>query len=314
MGKPEAELNDGEGPVYEAIHAGRIPRESDSITTMSNSTQNDNAQPEKHVLSGGGVNVSRAEADFADLNRELSRASHLSRIQSRQSRKGRVMADIEKAGDEDSSEDQFDLETVLRGNRDEEERSGIKSKRIGVVFEDLTVSGIGGVKNYVKTFPDAFVSFFNVFETGKSLLGLGKKGKEFDILKDFRGVVKPGEMCLVLGRPGSGCTTFLKVISNQRYGYTKVDGKVLYGPFDADFFEKRYRGESVYCEEVRFFPYIIPSAYYIGLGADFYRTKTTIPHSPSDKPWISLLKPRFRGSDQLVCREKISKSGSLTSC
>jgi ATP-binding cassette, subfamily G (WHITE), member 2, SNQ2 len=108
---------------------------------------------------------------------------------------------------------------------------------------------LGGVKNYVKTFPDAFVSFFNVFETAASILGLGKKGKEFDILKDFKGVVKPGEMVLVLGKPGSGCTTFLKVISNQRYGYTKVDGNVLYGPFDADFFEKRYRGEAVYCEE-----------------------------------------------------------------
>jgi ATP-binding cassette subfamily G (WHITE) protein 2 (SNQ2) len=29
---------------------------------------------------------------------------------------------------------------------------------------------------------------------------MGKKGREFDILKDFRGVVKPGEMVLVLGR------------------------------------------------------------------------------------------------------------------
>ena len=93
------------------------------------------------------------------------------------------------------------------------------------------------------------MSFFNVFETAASILGLGKKGKEFDILHDFKGVAKPGEMVLVLGKPGSGCTTFLKVISNQRYGYTKVDGKVLYGPFDSDFFEKRYRGEAVYCEE-----------------------------------------------------------------
>jgi len=101
----------------------------------------------------------------------------------------------------------------------------------------------------VKTFPDAFVSFFNVFETVQNVLGLGRKGREFDILKDFKGVVKPGEMCLVLGRPGSGCTTFLKVASNQRYGYTKVGGKVLYGPFESDFFEKRYRGEAVYCEE-----------------------------------------------------------------
>jgi ATP-binding cassette subfamily G (WHITE) protein 2 (SNQ2) len=55
----------------------------------------------------------------------------------------------------------------------------------------------------------------------------------------------------VLVRPGSGCTSFLKVISNQRYGYTKVDGEVLYGPFDHEFFEKRYRGEAVYNGEVR---------------------------------------------------------------
>lgn len=41
----------------------------------------------------------------------------------------------------------------------------------------------------------------------------------------------------------------MKVISNQRYGYTKVDGEVLYGPFDSHYFEKRYRGEAVYCEE-----------------------------------------------------------------
>ncbi|KAK7188983.1 uncharacterized protein CC84DRAFT_1147497 [Paraphaeosphaeria sporulosa] len=223
-----------------------IRADSESATTISSSAGEKSAQPaEQHDT---GVNISRAEAEFAALNREFSRTSQLSRTKSRQSRKGAT--DIEKAVDEETgSEEPFDLETVLRGNRDEEERAGIKSKRIGVVFEDLTVSGIGGVKNYVKTFPDAFVSFFNVFATVQSLLGLGKKGREFDILKDFRGVVKPGEMCLVLGRPGSGCTTFLKVASNQRYGYTKVDGKVLYGPFESDFFEKRYRGEAVYCEE-----------------------------------------------------------------
>ncbi|EHL03106.1 putative ABC transporter G family member 11 [Glarea lozoyensis 74030] len=56
-------------------------------------------------------------------------------------------------------------------------------------------------------------------------------------------------MVLVLGRPGSGCTTFLKVIANQRFGYTGVDGEVLYGPFDATEFAKHYRGEAVYNQE-----------------------------------------------------------------
>ncbi|KAF2791825.1 hypothetical protein K505DRAFT_351045 [Melanomma pulvis-pyrius CBS 109.77] len=253
------EDSDG-GVTYEAIHTDRVHRERDrdSISTV---TSNDHhAQSERYnekgpVRTTSGVDVQRAEAEFAELSKEFSRSSHierkLSRTQSRRSHKGQTITDVEKGHDESdiSSEEPFDLEKVLRGNRDEEESAGIKSKHIGVVWDGLTVSGIGGVKNYVKTFPDAFVSFFNVYETFKTVFGLGKKGREFDILKNFRGVAKPGEMVLVLGRPGSGCTTFLKVISNQRYGYTKVDGDVLYGPFDSDLFEKRYRGEAVYCEE-----------------------------------------------------------------
>jgi len=119
----------------------------------------------------------------------------------------------------------------------------------GVIWEDLTVRGLGGVKNWAKVFPDAFIDFFNVPGTIMHLLGYGKKGEEFNILQGFRGVANPGEMVLVLGRPGSGCTTFLKVIANQRHGYTSIDGEVLYGPFDAPTFERLYRGEAVYNQE-----------------------------------------------------------------
>lgn len=101
----------------------------------------------------------------------------------------------------------------------------------------------------MQTFPDAFVNFFNVYQTVKSIFGWGNKGQEVEILRGFNGVAKPGEMVLVLGRPGSGCTTFLKVISNQRFGYKAIKGDVTYGPFDAEFFGKRYRSQAVYCEE-----------------------------------------------------------------
>ncbi|KAF2125515.1 hypothetical protein P153DRAFT_400322 [Dothidotthia symphoricarpi CBS 119687] len=248
-------MENTEGKTYESIHPARAHTQHDRGSVRTESIDNTNAHNSEKYHEHGGVNVSRAEADFAELSQELSRSSNVSRRMSRahshKSHKNHTPADVEKGVDstDTSSDEPFDLEATLRGNRSEEEEAGIKSKRIGVVWDGLTVSGVGGVKNYVKTFPDAFVSFFNVFETVQNLLGLGKKGREFDILKDFKGVAKPGEMVLVLGRPGSGCTTFLKVISNQRYGYTKVDGNVLYGPFESAFFEKRYRGEAVYCEE-----------------------------------------------------------------
>jgi ATP-binding cassette, subfamily G (WHITE), member 2, SNQ2 len=56
-------------------------------------------------------------------------------------------------------------------------------------------------------------------------------------------------MILILGRPGSGCTSFLKVISNQRFGYTNVEGDVRYGPFNHEEFSKKYRGEAAYNAE-----------------------------------------------------------------
>ncbi|MCJ1359333.1 MAG: hypothetical protein MMC33_009334 [Icmadophila ericetorum] len=190
-----------------------------------------------------GVSVESAEANFAELNREFSNISHQEHGLPKDI--NILGKDIEKAiGDSQAETEPFDLEQSLRGNRD-----GIRSKRIGVVWDALTVTGLGGVKHIVKTFPSAFVSFFNVPETVMHMIGYGKKGSEFDILRNLRGVAKPGEMVLVLGRPGSGCTTFLKVISNQRFGYTNVAGEILYGSFDSEVFGKKYRGEAVYNQE-----------------------------------------------------------------
>ena len=56
-------------------------------------------------------------------------------------------------------------------------------------------------------------------------------------------------MCLVLGAPGSGCSTFLKTIANERGEYARVSGNVLYAGIDANEMAKMYKGEVVYNEE-----------------------------------------------------------------
>lgn len=56
-------------------------------------------------------------------------------------------------------------------------------------------------------------------------------------------------MCLVLGCPGSGCTTFLKTIANQREEYGNVSGDVRYAGIPADEMAKYYKGEVVYNQE-----------------------------------------------------------------
>ncbi|KAF7906308.1 hypothetical protein EAF00_000587 [Botryotinia globosa] len=212
-----------------------------------------NANPNGFVSTNQGIDVRAAESEFAQLQRELSGISTKSKALSRTRSRTKTAdeKDVEKSAESvsEAEEEQFNLENTLRGNRQAEEDSGIRSKHIGVVWDGLTVRGTGGVSNFVQTFPDAFISFFNVVETAMNIFGVGKKGREVKILQDFRGVMKPGEMVLVLGRPGSGCTTFLKVIANQRFGYTGVDGEILYGPFTAEEFSKKYRGEAVYNQE-----------------------------------------------------------------
>ncbi|TKA58659.1 hypothetical protein B0A49_10378 [Cryomyces minteri] len=230
--KQDFETHDGEPSGLGSMQSGQAVESAETIADIEKHSTG--SSPASNVLirtQSGGVDVARAQSEFAKLSRELTGLSQHSRRLSRsQSRKSiprhAGTQDVEKAASSDDSEEPFDLESALRGNKGLEEEAGIKSKRI-----------------------DAFVSFFNVFETAMHIFGIGRKGRDFNILRNFRGVVKPGEMVLVLGRPGSGCTTFLKVIANQRFGYTKIDGEVLYGPFDSQTFEKRYRGEAVYNQE-----------------------------------------------------------------
>lgn len=60
-------------------------------------------------------------------------------------------------------------------------------------------------------------------------------GHDRTILKDITCFCKPGQMLLVLGRPGSGCTTTLRVMSELRHGFTEITGDIKYGGIDSRF-------------------------------------------------------------------------------
>lgn len=75
-----------------------------------------------------------------------------------------------------------------------------------------------------------------------------RKGERY-LLKDFSGVVKSGEMMLVVGRPGSGCTTFLKALAGLHNGYTGIDGRILYGIMEGDKELNPYRSDIIFNSE-----------------------------------------------------------------
>lgn len=53
----------------------------------------------------------------------------------------------------------------------------------------------------------------------------------------------------MLGNPGSGCSTFLKAIANQRQEYHSVDGAVHYDSIEPNELRQHFRGDVQYCPE-----------------------------------------------------------------
>ncbi|KAJ5168761.1 CDR ABC transporter [Penicillium canariense] len=127
-----------------------------------------------------------------------------------------------------------------------------KTRHAGVVWKNLTVKGLGLGAALQPTNGDIFLGLPRLIKRrltrGRKGAGAGKPEIR-TILNDFTGCVRPGEMLLVLGRPGSGCSTFLKAIGNQRYGYESIDGDVRYGGTDSVTMEKNYRSEVSYNPE-----------------------------------------------------------------
>lgn len=103
---------------------------------------------------------------------------------------------------------------------------------------------MGGIKLPIRTFPDAIKDL--VLSPFNMIMGrFAGPPPSKPIISGFNGFVKPGEMCMVLGRPNAGCSTFLKVIANQREGFMDVAGTIEYGGINAKTMSRKYKGESV---------------------------------------------------------------------
>lgn len=92
----------------------------------------------------------------------------------------------------------------------------------GVCFQNLNVHGFGAATDYQKDVANVWLSAAGV---ARQLVGLVGGGKQrIDILRNFDGLVRKGEMLVVLGPPGSGCSTFLKTIAGEMNGIYTGDG------------------------------------------------------------------------------------------
>ena len=117
----------------------------------------------------------------------------------------------------------------------------------GVAFRNLNVHGFGAATDYQK---DVGNVWLEVVGSVRKALGLAKP-RRIDILRDFEGLVESGDMLVVLGPPGSGCSTFLKTITGETHGFNVDPASYLnYQGIPEKEMHKYFRGEAIYTAEV----------------------------------------------------------------
>ena len=237
---------------------------------------------------GGPVSHREAMGDYQEMRRQLTQLSHTRTRSSTREEPGGLMRTLTNrsrkygkpeptrtrssrgathvmTGDEDleagdaqgmaEKEEEFEVGGFLReGHFEKRTEKGDSAKKVGVIFKNLTVKGMGSTTTSTKTLPDAILGTFgpdlyNIITRFIPALRLNKHQQLRTLVNDFTGVVRDGEMMFVLGRPGSGCTTFLKAIANKRGEYAQVTGDVSYGGISAEEQNAHYRGEVNYNPE-----------------------------------------------------------------
>ncbi|KAI9172716.1 ABC multidrug transporter atrG [Paramyrothecium foliicola] len=114
------------------------------------------------------------------------------------------------------------------------------SRALGVAYKDLSVFGWSAGAAVQPTVPNRIT---NLFTRARSLVSRSQDEHRVEILRNFEGAVGEGELLLVLGPPGSGCSTLLKTLAGQTAGL-KVSPEASMN------FTGKFRGDVLYNAEI----------------------------------------------------------------
>lgn len=181
-------------------------------------------------------NQSNAENLSQHLSRILSTPEGVEKVQSL----ARILSTKTKA-DLDHFEinpQDFDLKLLLKYLHERASDQGIESAHSGLAFKDLTCWGIDASAAYGPSVPEM------LRDTYKWPLKFFKKDSRLQrqIIRNFMGIIQPGELVLALGKPGAGCSSLLKACAGEIENFTKVEGDFSYDGLNQDEMMKKYKG------------------------------------------------------------------------
>ncbi|PSR83352.1 ABC-2 type transporter [Coniella lustricola] len=194
------------------------------------------------------------EADTQEMRRI---ATALSRRESTATHAAGATAQVFKYDTTDSTlqpdSPSFDASKWLRHYLAQLEIEGIKPMRLDVLFKDVTVAGTGSALQLQETVGSALSTPLRPVELLNSRSKTPRK-----ILHSFDGLLRSGELLIVLGRPGSGCSTFLKTLCGELQGLNVDDtSDISFSGIPSKQMAKEFKGELIYNQEVdKHFPHL----------------------------------------------------------
>ena len=225
-GDREAERN-GVPPPDAVPHSdtqrnGTLTSESDASTIAANShgTYLDSSNKEAAVTPNPQSRAESLEHETSSIERREGEVHELARRFTRQSSiystAGQNPFRAEPGSALDPNGGHFNArawcKTMLQMHTEDQQAHPLRT--VGLSFKNLNVHGFGSDTDYQK-------SVGNVLLEGVGLARklMGHRQRKIEILQSLDGLVEAGEMLVVLGPPGSGCSTFLKTISGETHGF-----------------------------------------------------------------------------------------------
>ncbi|KAF2178290.1 putative multidrug resistance ABC transporter [Zopfia rhizophila CBS 207.26] len=237
----------------------RVASDSDASTIAANTegsrsrgnTHADGANPSAESTNQNSKAVSSAEDDDSEYARREEEVHQLARRYTEHSiysTTGQNPFNATPGSILDPNGEQFNARAWCKAmvHLQTEDDKAHPIRTAGVSFRNLNVHGFGSATDYQKSVGNVWMEGIGI---ARRLLGVGQR--KIDILQNLDGLVENGEVLVVLGPPGSGCSTFLKTISGETHGFfVDSNSYINYQGISAKDMTNDFRGEAIYTAEV----------------------------------------------------------------
>ncbi|SCU98125.1 LAMI_0F13146g1_1 [Lachancea mirantina] len=197
-------------------------------------------EPREHItrlMSRRSSRISGQEKDELDPDVVRRVESIAESLKSRKAKDGPQQMDADQ---------EFDAEAIFKLFVRDAKDQGIHIRKAGVIAENVTVTAPDLSSAEGKTFGDILM----LPKTIAKGIRQARNTKLRDIVSDVNLLARPGEMVLVLGRPGAGCSTILKTVACEIKSYKEVRGSISYDGVSQKDMIKKYKRDCIYNGEM----------------------------------------------------------------